>query len=65
MIPASYLFKDIYNQKWHEPDATPAIVENRGHFLDGLMTPIAGAISALAHRRTHRTAKYFGSHAYD
>lgn len=65
MIPASYMFKDIYKQKWEDADTAPAITENRGHFIDGLMTPIAGAISALFHRRHHRSANGYSSHAYE
>lgn len=65
MIPASYLFKDIYKQTWEEADAAPIVVEKRGRFIDGLMTPIDGAIKALLHRRSHRPARTFSSHAYD
>lgn len=50
MIPASYLFKDIYQQTWEEPDA-PAVTHHRRRFLDGLATPFAGAIAAVLHRR--------------
>ena len=63
MIPASYLFKDVYRQHWDEPEA-PSVVRRR-RFFDGLTTPLAGAISAiLAHRPTAR-AHHFGGHAYE
>lgn len=65
MIPASYLFKDIYRQHWEEADAAPAIVENRGRFLDGLLSPIAGAVSAVLHHRPAASRPRLGRHAYE
>lgn len=62
MIPASYLFKQVYHQVWSEPDA-PAVTEANRRFLDGLNIPLAAAVIALfARRNTHR---HFTSHAYD
>src|SRR5690606_34573952 len=49
MIPASYLFKDIYRQHWEEPEA-PAAIETR-RFPDGLLRPLARAVSALLARQ--------------
>ena len=51
MIPASYLFKGIYKQHWEDAAEVPAVIHHRSHYLDGLMTPIAGAIAAVLHRR--------------
>lgn len=63
MIPASYLFKQVYHQHWEKSDAPAA--ENHRRFLDGLMTPIARASSALFARRKKRHGYHLGSHAYD
>jgi len=64
MIPASYLFKDIYRQHWEEP-AAPVVVEKNRRFIDGLMTPVAAAIGAVFHRPTRAQQRYFGGHAYE
>lgn len=45
MIPASYLFKDIYRQHWQEPDAIPTASEP--HQRSGLVVPSAQAGSVL------------------
>jgi hypothetical protein len=64
MIPASYLFKDIYRQHWEEADTAPAAIEKNHRFFDGLVTPIASAINAvLAHRRPH--GRMPRGHAYE
>ena len=64
MIPASYLFKDVYNQTWEEPDA-PQVLHHRRRFFDGLATPFAGAISAIFVRRPQGSAHHLGGHAYE
>lgn len=64
MIPASYLFKDIYVRHWEEPDA-PVVIHHRRRFFDGLTTPLAGAISAVFARRSRVGGHYRGSHAYE
>lgn len=64
MIPASYLFKDVYRQAWDEPDA-PVVAHHRHRFFDGLTTPLAGAISAILARRPKAATHHFGGHAYE
>jgi hypothetical protein len=64
MIPASYLFKEIYHQTWEEPD-TPVVTHHRRRFFDGLATPFAGAISAVFARRSKASDNYLGGHAYE
>lgn len=64
MIPASYLLKDIYKQHWEEAEV-PKVVHHRSHYLDGLMTPIAGAIVAVFHRSDRHTVRHYGVHAHD
>jgi hypothetical protein len=64
MIPASYLFKDTYRQHWEEPEA-PAVVHRRSHFLEGLATPLAAAVSAILVRRPATRGHRFGGHAYE
>ncbi len=45
MIPASYLFKDVYRQHWQEPDM---LLPTSGSApLRGLVVPLAGMISVL------------------
>jgi hypothetical protein len=61
MIPASYLFKDIYKHHWEDAAEVPTVVENRSRFLDGLMTPIAGAVAAVFHRRDHNPMRTMAS----
>ena len=63
MIPASYLFKDVYHQHWDEPDA-PVRIARHHRFPDGLLNPFAGISATIARRRRART-HYFGAHAYD
>ena len=50
MIPASYLFKDIYRQHWDTPDA-PVTARNR-RFTTGLLSPLTGIVATLARRAT-------------
>ncbi|QQR37660.1 hypothetical protein JI749_08680 [Devosia oryziradicis] len=63
MIPASYLFKDVYRQSWEEPEAP--VVLRRQRFFDGLTTPLAGAISAILAQRPTIRAHRLGGHAYE
>jgi hypothetical protein len=65
MIPASYFFKDVYKQSWEDTAEVPTVTENRSRFLDGLMTPIAGAVAAVFHRRDRNPTRHYGFHAYD
>lgn len=64
MIPASYLFKDIYSKHWEEPDP-PVVMHHRHRFFDGLTTPLAGAISAVFARRSRARDHYLGGRAYE
>lgn len=64
MIPASYLFKDLYRQSWETPDALP-VREHRHRFLDGLVSPLAAAVTALLAPRTKKHGHRFGSHAWE
>ena len=64
MIPASYLFKDVYRRTWEEPDE-PAVVHHRRRFFDGLTTPLAGAVSAVLARSPRHATHHFGGHAYE
>lgn len=62
MIPASYLFKDIYHQHWDEPDA-PIIVERPRRFGGGLLRPLAAAAAALFRRPSRAYSHHAASHA--
>jgi hypothetical protein len=64
MIPASYLFKDLYQQHWEEDTSTPAPIEHT-RFNDGLTTPIHHLFTAIVRRRDKAGRRYFGVHAYD
>ncbi|SEQ02404.1 hypothetical protein SAMN05428969_1587 [Devosia sp. YR412] len=64
MIPASYLFKQVYNQSWNEPEA-PAMTETNRRFLDGLSIPLAAAVIALFAHRPATSNQRFGHPAYD
>lgn len=64
MIPASYLFKDIYHQHWEEPVA-PAIIEQKHRFIAGLMSPLAAPVIALFAIRERRAARRLGGHSYE
>ena len=66
MIPASFLFKDAYHQAWEYQDVTPSlrpVPADRAGFIDGLLSPTAGAISALLHRAAR--ASHHGHFAHD
>lgn len=62
MIPASYLFKDIYHQHWDEPDA-PIIIERPRRFGEGLLRPLASATTTLFHRPSRTYSHHTASHA--
>ena len=64
MIPASYLFKDIYTRHWEEPDA-PVITHDNHRFIDGLMTPLSGAITALLRRPRRSQGRHLTGPAYE
>lgn len=51
MIPASYLFKDVYRQSWEDADPLPQPGSPRAQHVEGLMSQIASAIAALFARR--------------
>jgi hypothetical protein len=61
MIPASYLFKQVYHQQWEDN----AAVRPQHRFLAGLLTPIAAGIAAVRHRRPQRSERLLGGHVYD
>jgi hypothetical protein len=65
MIPASYLFKDVYKRSWEDAAEVPTVIEHRNRFLDGLTMPLAGAVSAVFHRRDRNPVRHYGVHAYD
>ena len=65
MIPASYFFKDVYKQHWEDAAEVPTVVEHRSRHLDGLMTPIAGAVLAIFHRRDRNPVRHYGVPAHD
>ena len=62
MIPASYLFKDIYHQHWEETPAPLAPRERNDRFINGLMSPIAATIGALFTRRSPLHHRPLGHH---
>ena len=61
MIPASYLFKNIYRQHWEEAEA-PALSKSR-RFPDGLLRPLARAVSTLLSRQGKSRSHHIGVHA--
>ncbi|KKC35631.1 hypothetical protein WH87_16460 [Devosia epidermidihirudinis] len=61
MIPASYLFKDVYRQHWLEPDPIPSEVvppKNDDHFISGTLRRIRSAL-------TFRLARQNARHVYE
>ena len=64
MIPASYMFKDIYHQHWEE-DATIRKTPQQVRFPNGLTTPVQLLAKAMLHRNGKPGRQYFGVHAYD
>ncbi|MGB3339431.1 MAG: hypothetical protein WBA73_19820 [Devosia sp.] len=63
MIPASYLFKDVYHQHWEEPEPLRHVV-GKPSFFSGLMTPLAGVLETVLTPRT-RAARHHRGHAYE
>lgn len=64
MIPASYLFKQAYDQAWTEPE-TPYVTETAEKPQRGLTSPVIAILAALWSRRPQPRHHMFGSHAYD
>jgi hypothetical protein len=64
MIPASYLFKDIYHQQWeaNQIQAEAVVNDNSSH---GLLTPIRHFLQLMHNSRSKPGRAYFGIHAYD
>ncbi len=64
MIPASYLFKDIYHQQWEadQPEAAAVVTHNSSH---GLLVPIRHLLQFTRNRHSKPGRAYFGTHAYD
>ncbi len=50
MIPASYLFKDVFQKTWYEPDIEAAIEREkpRGHGVTSWFSRLAGALRGNA-----------------
>lgn len=64
MIPASYLFKTVYQQAWEEPE--PAVTPNpQPSFISGLMTPLTGALEAIWTPRSKPAHLHGRRHAYE
>ncbi len=62
MIPASYMFKDVYHQHWEqEQTATQATAQRP----TGETTPAWHLMLALLHRRAKPGRSYLGVHAYE
>lgn len=64
MIPASYLFRDVYQQHW-ETEALPDTEPHPVRFRDGLLTPLRILLTQLLQRHGKPGRIYFGTHAYD
>ena len=62
MIPASYMFKDIYHQHWENEETSPQPVDNNQ--FGGMTTPAWHLMLTLLHRRFKPGRQYFGAHAY-
>lgn len=63
MIPASYLFKQVYSQAWEEP-TVPAPVHKHITRV-GLTIPFSSAIRALLSHRPNTHGHHLASYAYD
>ena len=57
MIPASYMFKQVYRDTW---EAAGATVQPRHSVMRGLLTPLAAAIEAFHLRRSTLPDRRFG-----
>ncbi|WEK05395.1 MAG: hypothetical protein P0Y65_03820 [Candidatus Devosia phytovorans] len=64
MIPASYLFKQAYDQAWNEPEAS-SLPEPRQNLSGGLLMPLTKAVVTLLSRRPQNRTRDFGAHAYE
>jgi hypothetical protein len=64
MIPASYLFKDVYHQQWEANliEAEAVAHDNSSH---GLLTPIRHLLHFMRNRHSKPGRAYFRVHAYD
>jgi len=62
MIPASYLFKQAYDQAWNEPETIEVVEVEKPA---GLFMPILAAVRALLSRRPQIHSQSYGSHAYE
>ena len=62
MIPASYLFKQAYDQAWNEPETIEVVEMEK---TAGLLTPILAAVRVLLSRRPQIHRRNYGSHAYE
>jgi hypothetical protein len=62
MIPASYMFKQVYQQHWETPDP---IVQPRRRFADGLLVPLGTILASLFARRERAARHRLGSHVYE
>jgi hypothetical protein len=63
MIPASYLFKNIYHQHWEQEQPEPKAPEQ--HKWNGVTTPIWERLAGVLHRSGKPGRRYYGVHAYD
>ncbi|HEY8574844.1 MAG TPA: hypothetical protein VIL88_00735 [Devosia sp.] len=62
MIPASYMFKTVYDQAWERPDterAAPQVIRR-----DGLLTPMLQQIWNFVRHHPPLARHQFRSHAY-
>ncbi len=62
MIPASYLFKNVYHQHWEETPRPAVPPAHNPRHIDGLMSAIASAMSAVFTRRPSLHHRPLGHH---
>lgn len=62
MIPASYMFKTVYDQAWERPDAESAAPQVAR--LDGLLTPTLRRVWNFVRDSAPHARHQFRSHAY-
>jgi hypothetical protein len=64
MIPASYLFKNVYHQHWEEPEPVRHPVA-KPSFFSGLMTPLSGALETVLTPHARSTRHHLSGQAYE
>ena len=65
MIPASYMFKDVYQQNWLDSAVVVSVDAPKPRLTDGLLTGFGSLLAAILPRQGASNRHYSSVHVYE